>query len=156
MGEEWGYEGLHVGFEEVPVIFMIAVAIFISWWIWGGGKDRLLAGVFIRGLFERKFFLDEIEVGLGKGMTRLISAASGVFDRIIIDGFVNRVGSATRGISSFDGAVDRNIVDGTVNFMGMFTRVFGVILRYLQAGVVEFYLLLAILGVFALVWLFVL
>jgi len=62
------------------------------------------------------------------------------FDRNIIDGIVNQLGTLTKAISRVAAWVDKYIVDGFINTLGGTTYYFGHLLRWVQNGRLQNYL----------------
>jgi len=75
------------------------------------------------------------------------------FDARIVDGAVNGTGHATLFISAVKGWIDKYIVDGLVNFTGTLTHFLNSIVKRLQTGFVQNYLLIVFIGILVfLVW----
>lgn len=72
--------------------------------------------------------------------TLLFSKGLFWFDRTIIDGLVNYVGTLTKGIASLSSWFDRIIVDGLINNLGSATYYIGHLLRWAQNGRLQNYL----------------
>lgn len=66
------------------------------------------------------------------------------FDRWIVDGIVNAAGWVGRLIGRFSGWIDKTFVDGLVNEVGNFLNEFAEVLKLVQTGRVQNYLLFAI------------
>ena len=62
------------------------------------------------------------------------------FDRNIIDGIVNQLGTLAKGISRVAAWIDKYIVDGFINTLGGTTYYFGQLLRWVQNGRLQNYL----------------
>ncbi|MGN0019536.1 MAG: NADH-quinone oxidoreductase subunit L [Sphingobacterium hotanense] len=62
------------------------------------------------------------------------------FDRNIIDGIVNQLGTLAKGISRVAAWIDKYIVDGLINTLGGTTYYFGHLLRWVQNGRLQNYL----------------
>jgi NADH-quinone oxidoreductase subunit L len=69
------------------------------------------------------------------------------FDSTVIDGIVNAAGSLTRIASTIGGKIDSIGIDGLVNMTATLTGVGGLVLRKIQTGRVQTYVVLAVLGV---------
>jgi hypothetical protein len=80
-------------------------------------------------------------------LARTLSVAFAWFDLNVVDGLVNVVGWFGRVFSALQGWIDLHIVDGLVNFVGLFTAWVGGLLRRLQTGKVQDYLMYVVLGV---------
>ncbi len=80
------------------------------------------------------------------------------FDLSVIDGVINRLGSATVGLARGEGRFDLGIVDGLVNLTANVTYAVGARLRAVQTGYIRSYVLflvLAAIGLFAVLSYFV-
>ncbi len=62
------------------------------------------------------------------------------FDRTVIDGFVNLLGSAAVALAKMSDWLDRNIVDGFLNLLVAVVGTIGNFFRRFQAGKVQYYL----------------
>jgi NADH-quinone oxidoreductase subunit L len=69
------------------------------------------------------------------------------FDQRVIDGAVNGAGDAGDWISRLQAVFDRTVVDGAVNGVAAVTRRCGLVLRRMQTGVVQQYLLAVVAAV---------
>ncbi|MBK7629926.1 MAG: NADH-quinone oxidoreductase subunit L [Ignavibacteriales bacterium] len=76
------------------------------------------------------------------------------FDSTIIDGIVNGSATVTRAVSTFIGGFDKYIVDGLVNLMAYISGFIGLILRRVQTGKVQTYIVLVIFSLIILLFLF--
>ena len=74
------------------------------------------------------------------------------FDQIIIDGIVNGSGENTLKTSRLSYWWDKNIVDGLVNLVGTITGLFSAMIRRIQTGLVQNYLLIVFVGVLLLLY----
>jgi len=74
------------------------------------------------------------------------------FDQTVIDGFVNLTGLNTLRGSDLHHWFDRVVIDGLVNFAGAVTQFASAFTRRIQTGLVQNYLLLAVAGVFTLLF----
>jgi len=72
------------------------------------------------------------------------------FDQRVIDGAVNGAGGAGDWVSRLQAAFDRTVVDGAVNGVAAVTRRCGLMVRRVQGGVVQQYLLIVVVAVVAL------
>ena len=93
-----------------------------------------------------KFYFDEI---YSRYIIRPFNAVGAIFfkfDASIIDGAVNGAGTGSLWIGAVKNWIDQHIVDGLVNFMGTFTRLLNSIVKRLQTGFVQNYLLIAFLS----------
>ena len=99
-----------------------------------------------------KWYWDEIyDATIIKG-SMLISKILAWFDANIVDGIVNGVATIFRKFAFFNGGVDKYVVDGMVNFTAFTVQTTGAVLRKIQTGKVQTYLVMvvvAVLGYFA-------
>ncbi|MCL4557814.1 MAG: NADH-quinone oxidoreductase subunit L [Deltaproteobacteria bacterium] len=93
------------------------------------------------GMYVDEFYSKYI-VGGVMGLKDLLA----LFDSHIIDGAVNGTARLGRRLSDFEGAFDRIVVDGAVNAVGNGIVSAGGVLRRLQTGLVQNYLIFAIIG----------
>jgi len=76
------------------------------------------------------------------------------FDAKIIDGIVNGSAEVTRRFAFFVGGFDRIVVDGIVNLSAYISGFIGLILRRVQTGKVQTYIVLVIFSLIILVFIF--
>ena len=96
-----------------------------------------------------KWYWDEIyDATIIKGSI-LLSKALAWFDSNIIDGFVNGVATVFRKVAFANGSFDKYVVDGFVNFMAFFVQTSGGVMRKIQTGKVQTYLVMVLLAVLA-------
>lgn len=99
-----------------------------------------------------KWYIDEIYHATFIGGTIAISKLMYWIDSKIFDGIVNGVGVVTKYLGTFTGKFDNVVVDGLVNLSGGVVGFSGSILRKLQTGRVQTYLLLSVIGLIAIIW----
>jgi NADH-quinone oxidoreductase subunit L len=99
-----------------------------------------------------KWYFDEIYQNSFIGGTILLTKVMYWIDSKIIDGFVNGVAVVWRVFATFTGKFDNGVVDGLVNLSGGMVGFSGSVLRKLQTGRVQTYLLLSVIGVIVLLW----
>ena len=125
--------------------------------------DELYNATFIKGVvkladisydFDYNWVINPIVNLVGRaGM--LLSKGLGIFDAVIIDGIVNRVGESGVLTAIFTGIFDNKVVDGIVNGLATVTDWIGInVLRPIQTGKVQNYLLVALISVLALLGLY--
>lgn len=106
--------------------------IFIAWLVYGGKilSNTLITQRFstISNILTNKYWIDEIYDKSIIWLTKLISRLSGWFDL--------------------------NVIDGCVNTTGFLTIGSGRILRYIQTGLIQSYILFASFGIILLIFLF--
>ncbi|NUM69629.1 MAG: NADH-quinone oxidoreductase subunit L [Ignavibacteriaceae bacterium] len=95
------------------------------------------------------YFYTDIISPLAVKFTQLIA----LFDKYVVDGIVNFMGTLTVWISTAAGIFDKYVVDGAVNFTAWITDKTGFAVRKIQTGKVQDYLLFV---VFTLIFLIVL
>ena len=116
--------------------------------------DPDITAVAIRPLYLysfNKWYWDEIyDATFIKGSVA-ISKILSWFDANVVDGIVNGVGAMTRRVGFATGGFDKYVVDGAVNFTAFLVNTTGAVLRKLQTGKVQTYvvlLMLAVIGYF--------
>jgi len=99
-----------------------------------------------------KWYWDEIyQATFIKGSMALAKMLTW-FDINIVDGIVNGVATLVRKFAFLNSSFDKHVVDGAVNFTAFTVNTTGAVLRKLQTGKVQTYvvmLLLALVGYFA-------
>jgi len=93
-----------------------------------------------------RLYIDDFYIAVLVKPAFFLSHLLADFDLKVIDGAVNGIGRITVIASYLQGWFDKYVVDGFVNATAWITGAFGYILRYLQSGLVQFYLLIAFLG----------
>jgi NADH-quinone oxidoreductase subunit L len=107
-------------------------------------------------VLTNKYYVDEL---YGATVIRgTLSGANGLwaFDRNVVDGAVNGSGWLTIFSSWFSGIIDKYLVDGLVNLVGSILQESSFVFRRFQTGLIQNYALLMLVGVFALVSLYLL
>lgn len=97
-----------------------------------------------------KWYFDELYGWFTVGGTLRLTRALRWFDNTIIDGAVNGSGWLTKAMSTVSGWFDTWVIDGAVNAVGYLSGFGGLVLRKLQTGKVQTYVVLAVLGVMVL------
>jgi NADH-quinone oxidoreductase subunit L len=111
-----------------------------------------LADIFF--YFDNRWVVDPI-VNLVGRVARLLSEVFGIFDLKVIDGLVDLAGRTGASLSAFSGLTDNVVVDGAVNGIGHVTGWVGArVLRPIQTGKAQNYLLVALITVLALLGLY--
>lgn len=95
-----------------------------------------------------KWYWDEIYQATFIRGSMLIAAMFSWFDRNIIDGMVNGIATLTRKFAFLNGSFDKYAVDGMVNFTAFFVNTSGGVLKKLQTGKVQTYVVMVMLAVF--------
>jgi NADH-quinone oxidoreductase subunit L len=106
-------------------------------------------------VLQRKYYFDELYHATFVRGTLLATVALAWVDKNIIDWLVNAAGRATDAASRGLRFVDINIVDGFVNAIGALTTYTGDVLRVLQTGKVQNYILIALTGLLVLTGYFI-
>jgi len=75
-------------------------------------------------------------------------------DEKVVDGAVNAVADVILGASTTSARADRTLVDGAVNRIADLVLWAGAVLRRLQTGVIQNYLLAMVVGIFVIAVLF--
>ena len=161
-----------IPFNWIPVAFSVVIALGglgVSMLVYTrSGKgwqtvdqlDPVEAGMRKIGLggvynaMRRKFYFDELYKATIVRFALWFSRASAWFDRTIIDGVVNSVGRFGRWVADVSARFDRSVIDGIVNGMGSLANRAGGMLRVVQTGQAQTYLLVALLTVLLLLALF--
>src|SRR5690606_13358492 len=92
-------------------------------------------------LLKNKYYFDELYHLVFVRGTVAISRIVGWFDRVVIDGIVNLVGYGAAKLSRATGEFDLDVIDGAVNGIAVLVRSGGAVLRRLQTGYVQSYVL---------------
>lgn len=100
-------------------------------------------------LFRNKWYFDEIYHATAvRGLLGLNELLKW-FDIHIIDGFVNGCGYVTRQTSAGSGRFDNRVVDGAVNGLATSTLLWGRVMRTVQTGRIQNYLIGIVTGILA-------
>lgn len=105
-------------------------------------------------LSYNKWYFDEFYNSVFVGGTLALSNFLRWFDNTIIDGIVNGSAAITRIVSSISGKFDNGVVDGLVNFTAIFSGFVGLLIRKVQTGKVQTYIVLVIFSLLILFYLF--
>jgi NADH-quinone oxidoreductase subunit L len=153
--------------EPEPEIFSVPFALFsIALVLIGAGLAYVLYSTYrerdpLRSLgpayaaLERRLYIDDAYMrGIVRPVQYAVSAAVAWADRTIIDGVVNGAALATRALSLVVNLFDRDVIDGAANAVGETTGDAGGLLRYLQSGNVQRYMVFLFVGIIALTVIF--
>ena len=99
-----------------------------------------------------KWYFDEIYHATVISGTVGLAMLMAWFDNKVIDGIVNLTAKITRGFGYFIGYFDNGVIDGIVNLVADTTGFFGAVLRNVQTGKVQTYLIWAVICMFAIVY----
>jgi NADH-quinone oxidoreductase subunit L len=157
-----GALGAHEGAEHADVLMEIILmatstivallGIFVAYRLYGVRFVKTAAEDPLRKLgpvytaLEHKLYFDELYNATIVRGTLAISEVCRWFDATIIDGLVNAAGRITVVFSVLSRWIDVYIVDGLVNFTGWITGRVGALLRSLQTGQIQNYLMLVLIG----------
>jgi NADH-quinone oxidoreductase subunit L len=108
----------------------------------------------VHAFLLRKWWFDELYMGVVVGGTLAWTQALRWFDNTIIDGAVNGAGWITRGVSFIGGKFDDVVIDGLVNLTAYLAGFGGLVLRKFQTGSVQTYLVFVVAGVMVLYFIF--
>ncbi len=101
---------------------------------------------FLYNLLSNKYYVDEIYDFMFIKPVAGLSRLAARFDLGIIDGAVNGCAKAVVVLSEVKAWIDRYIVDGAVNMTAKTVGLFSSVLRRMQTGYIQTYLLIAFLG----------
>jgi NADH-quinone oxidoreductase subunit L len=107
-----------------------------------------------KGSFN-KWFFDEIYQATFINGTIGLAKVSAWFDLNIVDGVVNFTAAIGRGLSKVTAIFDFRIIDGLVNLSGIVSGWLGIAMRKPQTGVIQTYLVLTVIGIIALILIFI-
>jgi NADH-quinone oxidoreductase subunit L len=94
-------------------------------------------------LVYNKYYIDELYNILFIQPAIRLSRLAFKFDLGVIDGAVNATARITVILSMISAWIDRCIVDGTVNMVAAAVKLFSLVLRRIQTGYIQTYLLIA-------------
>lgn len=146
----------HLEFSIVPLATSLVVALGglgLGWVVYGRGLKagqidpvaRLLGPIW--QLWHNKYFIDEFYRDTILAFVPWLSRMLARFDAVwVIDPIVNAIGSIAIWLSAILAAFDQLVVDGLVNGVGWLTSQAGGVLRNLQDGKVQAYLLVAMVA----------
>ena len=153
--------GLH--YEELPfnptaVGISVTVAlggIFLAWLVYG--RKPLKAGEVdplerwlgpVHTVLKNKYYFDELYHFIAVRPVLWLAGFAARFDRGVIDAIVNGVGAFGRWLArSLRRFVDEYIIDAAVNGTGLVAQATGSVLRLVQNGQIQQYLLIMLLAV---------
>jgi NADH-quinone oxidoreductase subunit L len=130
---------------------MLAFVMYLKKTNWAAAVSE--AFPFLYRLSFNKFYFDEFYAAYVVKPFQAIGRVLFGFDETVIDGTVNGTGRATLFLSRIKNWIDVYIVDGAVNFMGTAVYFINSIVKRVQTGFVQNYLLIVffVLMVF-LIW----
>lgn len=145
-GEEvhGGAQGIHIIAALISICIAFGgIAMARKWYgLQHGEPGRKMAEKHpkLYEALDRKWYMDEIYEAVFIRNTLRTSRGSFEFDMAVIDWFVNISATVTVLISRIKGAFDNYIVDGLVDAIGFVVKLWGDIVRRLQTGLVQSYL----------------
>ncbi|NOX63523.1 MAG: NADH-quinone oxidoreductase subunit L [Chloroflexi bacterium] len=164
MGELAETYGLHykeLPFNPMPVGISVIAAlggIFLAWLVYGrkplqaGDVDPLRRWLGpVHTVLRNKYYFDELYYFIAVRPVLWLARFAARFDRGVIDAIVNAVGSFGRWLArSLRRFVDEYIIDAAVNGTGLVAHATGSVLRLVQNGQIQQYLLIMLLAVLVL------
>ncbi|MCG3177818.1 MAG: NAD(P)H-quinone oxidoreductase subunit 2, chloroplastic [Phycisphaerae bacterium] len=153
--EAWGLQISHAahGFLFVWAGIAFAVGGGLAVLIYRNGfglatKIRRLPGVEpIYQVVYNKFYVDELYNHVLLKLTMAACQVSYFWDKWVIDGLVNVVGTTVRSVAEFSGMFDRHVIDGSANGLAAVTQGAGRLVRVPQTGRIRNYVLFMVLTV---------
>jgi NADH-quinone oxidoreductase subunit L len=155
LGAEHGAEHADLVLDLVMMAISTLVAlsgIYVAYRLYGVKAVATAADDPLRKLgrvytaLEHKLYFDELYSATIVRGTLAVSELARLFDVYVIDGIVNAAGKLTVVFSAISRWFDVYIVDGLVNFSGWITGKLGGLLRNLQTGQVQNYMMLVLIG----------
>ncbi len=157
-GELYHLEVAPIPFTWTPALISMALAlggIAVAWLVYG--RKPLAAGQAdpLRGwlgpvytVLEHKYYFDELYHFIVVRPAMWLASFFARFDRSVIDRIVNWVGAFGRWLAStLRRWFDEYVIDGAVNGVGLVTTWTGAVVRLVQTGQVQNYLLILLLSV---------
>ncbi|MEP0846294.1 MAG: NADH-quinone oxidoreductase subunit L [Phycisphaerae bacterium] len=151
---------LHAAHQWLPAIvgFAWVVGLGSAWLLYRNGlalAERIRRAPVVHLLHHvlwNKFYFDHVYGFVLVGGTKVVAVICRLFDNWVIDGVINNAAYVFERLARFSGVVlDNRGVDGAVNGLGGGLWSLGGLLRRFQTGLARNYILLAALGVCALV-----
>lgn len=138
---------LAIGFSTIMLIFGFGLA-YVMYFRGLIDPDKMAEKIKPLYLYSfNKWYWDEIyNATIIKGSFMLANILSW-FDKNIVDGLVNFVGSGTKWFANKNGSFDKYVVDGAVNFTAFAVQFFGLVFRKIQTGHVQTYVALALVAI---------
>lgn len=103
-------------------------------------------------LSKNKWYFDEIYDATIIAFTIFVSKAMSWIDSNIFDGIVNFTATFVRGISWLVSKFDAIVIDGFVNLTAQTTGMLGLVVRKVQTGRIQAYLVFAVIGLMLLIY----
>jgi NADH-quinone oxidoreductase subunit L len=135
------HEPFQYGFAAVSILGALG-GIAVGYGLYARWRERdplrRLGPAYV--LLENKYYLDDLYMkGVVRPVQYRLSAAVYWTNQKILDGGVNGAAWLTRKLGLGVDAFDRKGIDGAVNGVGQLTRGSGGLLKYMQAGYVQWY-----------------
>jgi NADH-quinone oxidoreductase subunit L len=109
----------------------------------------------VHTFLSNKWYFDELYDATAVAATIGAAKVMAWFDNTIIDGIVNGAATVTRFGSVVSDKFDSIVVDGLVNFTAYVAGFFGMLLRTVQTGKLQTYIIFAVIGLMALLALYI-
>lgn len=146
--------------EATPAFFVVATAT-IAWlsgvavaiaaygfkWIRTESIRNNIGPLY--NLLKERYYVDDFYYLIFVKGTVLIARVVGWFDRVVVDGIVNAIGIGSVKASKAVGEFDLDVIDGAVNGIAAGFKAGGGILRRVQTGFAQSYVLVVFLTVVA-------
>jgi len=152
--EAAGGAAFDVGLALVSTAVALAgifAAAAVYYWKWISSASLRTAFGPLYTLLVHKYYWDELYARAIVRPTVWTARQLRTFDVYVIDGFVNAVGIVFVWLARLYRLFDLYVVDGAVNLLGWIAKTTGGVLRYMQTGRPQNYLLVIALGVIILV-----
>ncbi|MXV17778.1 NADH-quinone oxidoreductase subunit L [Hufsiella ginkgonis] len=135
----------------VPVLVSLGgtAAVFFAWFCYGRNRSGNIftdKGMLYRFALNGWYF-DKLYLAVFVKPVVLLSRILFGFDKKVVDGLVNAVGSLGLSLSAVSRWTDRYLVDAAVNGLGSISKTIGNFTRNFQNGRVQYYLLATVAGV---------
>jgi NADH-quinone oxidoreductase subunit L len=129
----------------------IFTAAAVYYWKWISSASLRRAAGPLYTLVVHKYYWDELYQWTVVRPLLWMARRLRTFDLYVIDGAVNAVGMVFVWLARLYRLFDLYVVDGVVNLIGGITKAIGGVLRYVQTGAPQNYLLVIALGVILLI-----
>ncbi|MBZ4220269.1 MAG: NADH-quinone oxidoreductase subunit L [Chlorobium sp.] len=140
------YTAIYISSIMVALGIIMAFVVYVFKIIDPEKTARLIRPLYLFSL--NKWYWDEIyEATVIKGSMVLAKMLSW-FDTNVVDGMVNGVALLVKKFAFVNDGFDRHVVDGMVNFTAFTVNTSGAVLKKLQTGKVQTYVVMVLLAVF--------
>ena len=140
------FTAIYISSIMVALGIIMAFVVYVFRIIDPEKTARLIRPLYLFSL--NKWYWDEIyEATVIKGSMKLSEMLSW-FDTNVVDGIVNGVALLVRKLALVNDSFDKHVVDGMVNFTAFTVNTTGAVLRKLQTGKVQTYVVMLLLAVF--------